>query len=100
MSARSETKDELADARMVEIRTRLNALERTELREFREDPHNMFAANKSLREENARLRADRDWLAAVIEETKTQTRRGNVMTPPWVISAINGEYTPRPGNES
>jgi len=31
-----------------------------------------------------------DALADVIEATKAATKRGNLMTPPWVLDALNG----------
>lgn len=37
--------------------------------------------------------AKRDDALAVIEGALAATKRGNLMTPPWVIAALNGEAT-------
>ena len=38
--------------------------------------------------------SDRDAALAIIAEALRQTRRGNVLTPPWVIAALDGEVQP------
>ena len=38
----------------------------------------------------AQITAERDAALAIITEAIAQTKRGNLMTPPWVIAALNG----------
>ena len=38
--------------------------------------------------------SERDAALAIIAEALRQTRRGNVLTPPWVIAALDGEVQP------